>query len=309
MPSAEIIKDVQERLARGDKVGKEFVSVAEHREIMYARARSLVLDPTFTYEEVKLDGVRAIWVTPPEVTTDLVFLFFHGGAYVKDCVEINLGMLVSFGKRLGARTLTVDYRVAPENPFPVGLGDAQTVYRALLRSGIPAERIIVGGSSAGGGLALALMLACRDDGDPQPGMILPLSAWADLTQSGESMITRGDRDPALTKPYLDRFARDYYAGHDPKTPGISPVFADYSGITSVILAQVGSEEILLDDSVRVVEKAQAAGVTAKLEVYEGGYHGWLNAGDALPEAVEAFDNAVRFIEEHLGTAKAKSSAA
>lgn len=307
MPSAAIVRDVKASLERGDKIGKENISVAKHREMMNARARALVLDPTFKFEETKVDGVRAYWVTPPEVTTDIVYLFFHGGAYVKDCVEINFGMLVNLGKRLKSRMLTVDYRVAPENPFPVGLGDAMTVYRALLRDGIPANRIVVSGSSAGGGLALALMLACRDEGIPQPGAVIPVSGWTDLTQSGESMVTRHDRDPALTKVYLDRFAADYYADMDPKTPGISPVFADYSGITSAILAQVGSEEILLDDSTRVVEKAKAAGVAAECEVYEGGFHGWQNAGDAYPEAGESAEAVVRFIDKHIGL-KAKVAA-
>lgn len=301
MASEEIKAALREMHARGDKTDKETLPLSELRDIANKRTAAQQFDPSFAFEDTDAGGVRAVWVDPAEITSDAIYLFFHGGAYVKDCVAANHNAVIGLCKILGIRGLSVDYRVAPEHPFPAGLEDALTAYRFLLQSGVPADRIVVGGSSAGGGLALALLLACRDQGIPQPAVVLPISPWADLTQSGDSAVERADRDPLLTKPYLDRFAADYFADTDPRTPGVSPVFGDYSGVTSAILAQVGSEEILHDDAVRVVEKARNAGVHAKLEVYDGGYHGWQNAGDSLPESREAAQSAAKFVLEHLGS--------
>lgn len=304
MASEQISKILRDLHAKGDKTDKETQSLAELRQIAEARAAAQVLDQSCTLEETTVGGVRAVAITPPEVRTDAVYLFFHGGAYVKACVAANHNMVIGLCGRLGMHALSVDYRVAPEHPYPAGLDDAIAVYRGVLQRGTPAARVIVGGSSAGGGLAVALLLACRDVGWPQPGVVLPVSPWADLTQSGDSIVTRADRDPTLTKRYLDRFAPDYYGDTSPRTPRISPVFGAYAGVTSSMLVQVGSEEILVDDSVRLVEKARDAGVDAKLEIYDGGYHGWQNAGAALPEAVQAADSAAGFISRHLAAATA-----
>jgi acetyl esterase/lipase len=153
-------------------------------------------------------------------------------------------------------------------------------------------------SSSQVGKALALMIACRDRGLPQPGAVVPISPWADLTQSSAEMDDLADRDPELTKPYLDRFARAYAGDHDPRHPLISPAFADYSGIESAILLQCGSEEILLGDARAVLENARAVGVDARLEVYGRCYHGWQNAGNAIPEAADAARSIAGFVREN-----------
>jgi acetyl esterase/lipase len=297
--SPQIIKALTDLHARSDKVLKETQPLAEMRAQLEANTARQQLDPAVRLETVDAGGVEAVWVTPPNLTTDSIYLFFHGGAYVKACVAASHVALVGLCKALGGRALSVDYRVAPEHPYPAGLRDAEAAYRHLLAAGHKPQNIALAGSSAGGGLALALLLACRDSGLPQPGAVVAIAPWADLTQSGESMLTRADRDPVLTKPYLDRFARDYAGDADPKTPTISPVFADYSGLETAILVQVGSEEVLYDDAVRVVDKAKAAGLTAELEVYDKGYHGWQNLGETVPESAAAATNAAAFLRRNL----------
>lgn len=310
MASEKMVEMLAARHATSKKVLNETRSLAEIRAEQAEQAATQDLAPDVRFEHVDAGGAPAIWVTPPGVQHDLIYLFFHGGAYVKANVSVNHNIVIGVCRALHARGLTVDYRVAPEHPYPAALDDARSAYRYLLDQRIEPGRIVVGGSSAGGGLALALFLSCREYGDPTPAAAVPISPWADLTQSGQSVRSRANRDPAITKGYLDRFAEDYLQGTDPRLPLVSPVFADYAGLRCPILVQVGSEEILFDDASRVVERAKRSGVDARLEVYDQAYHGWQNAGPELPEAVEAAQNAARFAREHvtghLAPTKAKS---
>lgn len=298
MPSTEIEAALARAHAESTKVLKQTEPLFAMRAKLDAKTALQLRDPRCSFEPINAGGVPAVWVTPPEVSTDIVFLFFHGGAYVKGNVAASHGALTCHCRKLGGRALSVDYRVAPEHPFPAALDDALMAYQHLLATGHLAGRIAVSGSSAGGGLALALMIACRDRGLPQPGAVVPISPWADLTQSSAEMDDLADRDPELTKPYLDRFARAYAGDHDPRHPLISPAFADYSGIESAILLQCGSEEILLGDARAVLENARAVGVDARLEVYGRCYHGWQNAGNAIPEAADAARSIAGFVREN-----------
>lgn len=277
--------------AVGDKVMKITQPLSEMRAELDARVAAQVLDPDMQYAGVDAGGVPAVWVTPPDVATELVYLFFHGGAYVKGNVAASHKGITGLCRALGARGLSVDYRVAPENPWPAAVDDALAAYGYLLEIGKAPADIVVAGSSAGGGLCLALLIALKERGLPQPLAAVPISPWTDLTQSGASIHTLADRDPALTGPYLDRFARDYAGTADPRIPTISPLFADFRGMSTAILAQVGTEEILYDDAARLVELARAAGVTAELDPYDKGFHGWQN----LP-VQEARDSARRAAE-------------
>ena len=303
MASSEITAALARQHAISEKVYKETEPLDQMRAKVDETVRTQKLDPAFGLETIDAGGVSAVWVTPPHVTSDLVYLFFHGGAYVKGNVAASHKGLICLCKALGARGLSVDYRVAPENPYPAALDDARMAWEHLLRTGYRPERIVVSGSSAGGGLALALAVWCRDTGGPQPGAVVPVSPWADLTQSGATMQTLADRDPQLTKTYLDRFAADYAGGSDRRLPTLSPVFADYRGMTAALLVLCGSEEILLDDARRVVQRATEAGIAAQLKVYDKAFHGWLNSGDALPEAVQAARDAADFLHRTLGTAE------
>lgn len=300
MPSREIEAALARAHAESTKILKQTEPLSAMRARLDVKTAQQPLPHGFRFDAADAGGVPAIWVTPPEVTTDITCLFFHGGAYVKGNVAASHGALTCYCRKLGGRALSVDYRVAPEHPFPAALDDALMAYQHLLDTDHKAGRIAVSGSSAGGGLALALMLACRDRGLPQPGAVVSISPWADLTQSSAEMHDLADRDPELTKSYLDRFAKDYAGHHDPRLPLISPIFADFGGVESAILVQCGSEEILLGDARAVVETARAAGVNARLEIYERGYHGWQNAGDAIPEAADAARNNAAFVRAVCG---------
>jgi monoterpene epsilon-lactone hydrolase len=298
--SEKMIELLALRHAASQKVLNETRPLAEIRAELDEQTADQILDADVALEPVDAGGVSAVWVTPSGARRDYVYLFFHGGAYVKDNVAVNHKVVIGMCRAFGVRGLTVDYRVAPEHPFPAAVDDAKRAYRYLLDLGIASKHIVSSGSSAGGGLSLALAVACRDDGVPTPAAVVPISPWADLTQSGVSVAVRADRDPNLSKRYLDRFAADYLNGCDPRAPLASPIFADYSGLDCPILAQVGSEEILFDDARRVVDAAQRAGVMARLDVYDRAYHGWQNAGPDLPEAVAAAKSAARFVCEHAG---------
>lgn len=293
MPSRELLAALAAAHAAGDRDMKISQPLSEMRAELDARVARQVLDADMRYETVDAGGVPAVWVIPPQVTTDIVYLFFHGGAYVKANVAASHKGISGLCRALSARGLSVDYRVAPEHPWPAAVEDALRAYRYLLDEGMSAQDIAVAGSSAGGGLCLALLVALKDRGMPFPLAALPFSPWTDLTQSSASIKTRADKDPALTKPYLDRFAKDYAGKADAHLPTISPLFADFTGITTSILVQVGTEEILYDDAERLVQTARAAGLKAELASCEKGFHGWQNL--PVPEARAAAQRAAAFI--------------
>lgn len=293
MASPELTDALAAAHAAGDREMKITQPLLDMRAELDARVARQVLDPDMIYEDVDAGSVPAVWVTPPDARDDLVYLFFHGGAYVKGNVAASHKGITGLCRALGARGLSVDYRVAPENPWPAAVDDAVTAYRYLLAEGKRPRDIAVSGSSAGGGLCLALLVALKAAGLPLPLAAVPISPWTDLTQSGASIVTRAARDPALTGPYLDRFARDYAGANDLKLPTISPLFADFTGISTAILVQVGSEEILFDDGARLVEVARAKGLRAELDPYDQGFHGWQNL--QVPEARAAARRAADFV--------------
>jgi acetyl esterase/lipase len=193
--------------------------------------------------------------------------------------------------------LAVDYRLAPEHPFPAALDDACAAYRWTVADGADPARVVVAGDSAGGGLTLATLVALRDAGDPLPAAGVCLSPWADLTQSGATMSEKADADPMVHAEDLGRWAAAY-AGpdQDPGSPGLSPLFADLSGLPP-LMVEVGTAEVLLDDARRVTERARAAGVDVTLFEGEDLIHVWHFFAGAVPEADEGIARVARFIGE------------
>ncbi len=239
-----------------------------------------------------LNGVPAFWIkTPATRRTDKVIVYLHGGGYILGSAETNLGSALRIGSAAGIPVLSVDYRLAPEHPFPAALDDAATAYSWLLDNGYRGGDIAVYGDSAGGGLALALTLHLRDSGTPLPASVAALSPSTDITGRGDTRATLADFDPVLRSTGGGRNL--LYAGDEPLDhPLISPVYADYHAFPPLLI-QVGTREKLLSDSVRLARRARGDGVNVTLDVWEGMWHGWHDHPD-LPEAEQASGEVAQF---------------
>lgn len=194
--------------------------------------------------------------------------------------------------------LLLNYRLAPENPFPAALEDAKSAYRWLLEQRIEARRIVIAGDSSGGGLAVAAAIALRDEKKQLPAGIVCISPWADLTLSGETISTRSKADPLISQETSLLHASRYTGQQDPASPLISPVFADLSELPPLLI-QVGEHEILRSDSVRLSENARQAGVEADLEIWEGMWHVWHAFAGLIPESQRAIERIGRFIHDRM----------
>ncbi|MCP5155279.1 MAG: alpha/beta hydrolase fold domain-containing protein [Ectothiorhodospiraceae bacterium] len=268
-------------------------TVAQLRAETEAGGASIPLPSGASHRAVDAGGVPAEWITMPGARDDHVFLFMHGGGYYRGSVAATRATAARISAACAARCLSIDYRLAPEHPFPAAVEDALASYGWLLDAGVAPGRIVVGGISAGGGLCLSLLLAARAQGVPLPAGAVPMSAWTDLSQSGETFRTKADVDPSISKPYLDRMAAYYLAGADPRTALASPLFADLDGLPPM-LVQVGTAETMLDDSVAFAARAEAAGVTVTLEQWDDMVHGWHGAAHVLPEGQQAIDRIGEF---------------
>ena len=238
-----------------------------------------------------MGGVAGEWVEGEDGATRGALIYLHGGGYVCMSPKSHRAITAAFALR-GLRVFVPDYRLAPEHPFPAALDDALAVWRAL-RSTVEGP-IFVAGDSAGGGLALALMLALRDHGEPGPGAACLFSPWTDLAGAGFSLQANRDRDPLLAVENFDMMARAYAGEADVRNPLLSPVYADFAGLPRMI-AFVGDTEMLLDDSTRVAARAKEAAVPFDLRVYRGMPHVWPFFNVILPEGRKALDEAAAFL--------------
>ena len=251
------------------------------------------LDGGVTRETVTADGVPCIRLVPPGSPTDRVLLYLHGGGFVFGLSMLHLQTGAWLARKMESQVLMVDYRLAPQHPFPAALDDCATAYRRLLQQGVPAESITVAGDSAGGNLTLTLLMKLRDEGDPLPAAAACLSPVADLSVARDQTDYR---DPMLPPKAMELYSRSYVAGHDPRDPLISPVFGRWDGLPPLLI-HAGEDEILREDAVRVEELARAAGVEARLEIYPRMWHVWqINLG--MPEAVQSLDDIAQFLRAH-----------
>ena len=227
-----------------------------------------------------------------------VVVYFHGGAYALGSAAATAGLGSEVARSAGARVISVDYRLAPEHPYPAAVDDALAVWRELLNAGQDPGETAFAGESAGGGLALAAMLAARDVGLPLPSSAVLMSPWADLTLTGPSMTGKAAADPALTAAGLRRRARDYAAGQDLAQPLISPVFGNLTGLPALLI-QVGSDEILLDDATRLAARAAACDAAVTLQVTPRVPHVFQGFAAVLEEGADALTSVGAFIRSHL----------
>ena len=248
--------------------------------------------------DVDAGGVPAHWLAAPGVDADRVLVFMHGGGYELGSVRSDGELAARLGRAAAMRVLFPEYRLAPEHPFPAAIDDVLAAWDWLRTDqGLGAGSVAVSGASAGGGLAVALLVATRDAGEELPAAAVLMSPTVDLTSSGASMTERVDQDPISTPALLRGFASDYLAGADPKTPLASPLFAALSGFPP-LLVQVGTSDLLLSDAERLAAAATEAGVDVTLEVGEGLPHVYQLLRDT-PEAAEATERIGKFLRARV----------
>ena len=251
-----------------------------------------------TSRATKLGGIDAIDITVDGGDRPGVILYLHGGGYVVGSANTGSILATALARRVGTPAVSVDYRLAPEHPFPAAVDDAYAAYRALLDGGTPASDIVLAGDSAGGGLVLAVLLSARRDGLPLPAGAALFSPWTDLSLSGTSIADREHLDPIFDRAQMQWYADQYLAGQSPLDELVSPAFADLTGLPPLLI-QVGSYEVLLDDSLRLAARAAESELDVRLEVVAGVPHVFQLLAGELEEADEALDRAGRFLSDQL----------
>lgn len=247
---------------------------------------------------VSADGVDGEWIRPRDSPSDKVILYAHGGGYVSGSCADHRAVVAKFVRACGVPALLFEYRLAPEFPFPAAVEDTLTAYRWLLDRGTPPEGIVFMGESAGGGLALAALIAVRDEGLPLPAAAVAVSPWTDLTCSGETYTTRA-RLCLSPEGTWTAFSGHYVGDADPRLPWISPLYGDLTGLPPLYLV-AGDHEILRDDAIAFARKAEQMGVDVRLRIGEGLFHCFPVMAPLFPEASRAMEEIGRFVRAHFG---------
>jgi monoterpene epsilon-lactone hydrolase len=275
------------------------LTIAERRA-QYDRAERVFPTPSdVTVEMVTAPARSAEWLTPPGARTDSVVLYLHGGGYVIGSPRSHRHLAAAIARAAGTRALLLDYRLAPEHPFPAALEDAVAAYTWLLREGIAPGRVVVAGDSAGGGLTVAMLLALRDRGLPRPAGGVCISPWVDLTNSAASYVSKAAVDPVVTLEGIALLTQAYIGTGDPKQPLVSPLYADLRGLPP-LLVQVGSDEVLVDDAHGLGARARAAGVDVAVHEWPSMIHVWHWFLPMLDEAEHAIDEIAGFVRARVG---------
>lgn len=247
---------------------------------------------------IQAGSVPSEWLFPYGAPQDRALLYLHGGAWFMGSTNTHRAFVSHLTHASGVRALSINYRLAPENPFPAGLEDCIAAYDWLMQVGGSSDKIVIAGDSAGGNLALALLIALRDAGTPLPAGAVAISPATDLAFTGESVRTRLHLDPIFSRGGTNSIIQDYINNHDPREPLISPLYADLHGLPPIQI-HVGDHEILLDDAVRFSERARAAGVDANTIIWPEMFHVFPIFTPLLPEARRAVDQIASFIRLKL----------
>src|SRR6267378_304429 len=256
--------------------------------------------PTVEVSPAHLGGGRGVNNEGPS-PGDMVRLYLHGGGYFACSAETHRPITVYFALH-GFHVFAPDYRLAPENRFPAAVEDAVAFYRALLSAGYAPQKIVIAGESAGGGLALSLMLALRDAGVPLPAAAALFSPWTDLAATGDSIRTNTNRCAMFDGAGIAFSARYYLGDTDPRNPLASPLYADLAGLPPLLI-HVGADEVLLDDSTRLAKRARAAGVAVQLKIWPVVPHAWQLVPHLIPEARQSLRESTAFLRAQLAPAK------
>jgi acetyl esterase/lipase len=282
--------------------------ISEHTNIKQARANLSAfkhkVPAGLRAKDAEIGGVPGEWVQPAAGNAAGTLLYLHGGGYFACSPSTHRPITCGYARR-GLDVFAPEYRLAPEHPFPAALEDAVAAYRGLIASGIPAKSIAVGGDSAGGGLALATLLFLKAAGDPMPAAAALFSPWTDLAGTGATLRSNTKRDAMFAGVGMERIVDPYLAGHDPTDPLASPLYGDLAGLPPLLL-HAGSYEVLLDDSVRLAERAEAAGVTVTLRTWPVVPHVWQLF--PLPEAAQSMDEAAAYLRRELAANRGQMAA-
>jgi len=275
--------------------------VSEQRRLLRELISAQPLPADVTVTAAALGGVPTAEITVDRIKPRHVVLYFHGGVYVIGDAFQAAGLASQVGRRTGAKVISVDYRLAPEHPYPAAVDDALAVYEALLRGGTAPSDIAFAGESAGGGLAVVTLVNARDHGLPLPAAAFIMSPYADLTLAGTTMETKREADPLFTPQALRARVADYTSGQDAALGLISPIFADLSGLPPLII-QAGTHEVLLDDAIRLARQAATADVEVILDITPGVPHVFQAYSAILDEAAAALDRAGQLLSARLASA-------
>jgi monoterpene epsilon-lactone hydrolase len=276
--------------------------VDEQRRLLRELISAQPLPAEVTVTAAALAGVPTAEITVDGVEPHHVVLYFHGGVYVIGDAFLAAELASQVARRTHAKVISVDYRLAPEHPYPAAVDDALAAYEGLLHNGIAPSDIAFAGESAGGGLAIATLVNARDHGLPLPAAAFVMSPYADLTLAGATMETRREVDPLLSRELLHARVTDYAAGQDAALGLISPIFAELSGLPPLII-QAGTHEVLLDDAIRLAQQAAGADVEVTLDITPGVPHVFQAYHAILDEAAAALDRAGQLLSAHLAAAE------
>ena len=254
--------------------------------------------PDVNVFDIDAGGVPCQWITAPDVPQDRLIIYFHGGAYAACSPTTHQDLISRLSRASGAAALGVDYRLAPEHPFPAAVEDSIAAYNWALGHGFEPSKIVLAGDSAGGGLALSVMLASRDSGVPLPAAAVCFSPWVDLECSGESMAANDHLDDFIKYAGLSARAESYLGGADPRHPWASAIHAGLRGLPPMLI-HVGSAETLLDDSTRLAALAGDAGVDVTLKIWDDMVHVWQAFASILPEGQQSIEEAGEFIRKRM----------
>ena len=276
---------------------KRAAEIPQMRRDIDQRGRDFGLQGDVVVEPIEANGVRAEWTSTPGADASSAILYVHGGGYVIGSLDSHRHLAAEIGRAAGARTLAVDYRLAPEHPFPAPVEDTVAAYRYLLSSGIQPARIALAGDSAGGGLVVGAMLAFRDAGLPLPGCGWCISPWVDMEALGASFTDLAETDPTVQKANILAMAEWYMGGADPRHPHAAPIYGDLRGLPPLLI-QVGAAETLLDDSLGLARLAGIANVTVDLQIWPEMIHVWHLYHPMLTAGRRAIEAGGGFVRNH-----------
>jgi epsilon-lactone hydrolase len=302
MPSPEAARAIQEwrDFVAGPRGTME--EMRQHSDEFFLKFPVL---PEVKVEHAEVGGVPGDWLTTPDADLARAVLYIHGGAFVFCSPRGYRPLGARIAKAARARTFLVDYRLAPEHPFPAAIQDCADAYRGILAQGVDPSSIVIAGDSAGGNLTVATLVSLAEVGVPLPAAGVCISPWLDLECSGETMTSKANVDPLCARESMILEAGLYLNGHSALDPLASPIHADLQGLPPLLI-QVGTEETLLDDSKTLARLAEKAGVQVTLDIFEGMPHVWHAFASYLPEGQEAIDKIGEFVVSR--TAKSRKSA-